>query len=301
MLAPIGAIGGTPRSNCFPEAHKTPILPRCKSVTACTADGLNIAVQVWGNPRGQPIVLIHGLGQCRLSWIKQLTSDLGERYQIVTYDLRGHGQSDKPTQKQYYSEGRRWGDELAAVMDALKLGRAALVGWSLGGVVVLNYLAAHGHDRVAALNFVDAWTTLDPAVYTDEAEELTNALRSSDLMVRLEGIQNFLRACFHVLPDRDLFELLLSFNAMPPVEVYEGVEHVTLEGADAALRKLPIPVLVTQGANDRLFRVDVARYTAQAVPSAHLSIYPDIGHSPFLEDSRRFNQELKAFLSSAFV
>ncbi|HEY2418228.1 MAG TPA: alpha/beta hydrolase [Steroidobacteraceae bacterium] len=246
-------------------------------------------------------MLIHGLGQCRLSWIRQLNSDLIERYQFVTYDLRGHGQSDKPTEERYYAQGRRWGDELAAVIGALKLRRAALVGWSLGGIVMLNYLTEHGHERIAAMNFVDAWTSLDPSVYTDEAGELTDTLRSSDLMSRLGGIKTFLRACFHVQPDPELFELMLTFNAMPPIEFYKGVQRVTLDASDAALRALPIPVVVTHGAKDRLFRTAVAQYTAQAVPGARLSIYENIGHSPFLEDSQRFNLELKTLLSRAFA
>lgn len=61
-----------------------------------------------------------------------------------------------------------------------------------------------------------------------------------------------------------------------------------------ALRALRIPVLVTHGARNRLFPIGMSRYIIDAVPGSWLSIYPNVGHSPFMEDSRRFNAELKA-------
>jgi non-heme chloroperoxidase len=86
---------------------------------------VNIAIQVSGKSRAAPVILIHGLNQCRLSWIRQLNSELAEHFQLVTYDLRGHGDSDKPTQTRYYAEGKRWGDELATVIEAASVHRPA--------------------------------------------------------------------------------------------------------------------------------------------------------------------------------
>jgi non-heme chloroperoxidase len=57
-----------------------------------------ISAQDWGNPDGPEILFIHGFSQSHLSWIKQVTnSDLAKEFHMVTYDLRGHGNSDKPT------------------------------------------------------------------------------------------------------------------------------------------------------------------------------------------------------------
>ena len=62
-----------------------------------TPDGLTISAQVWGNPKGPEILFVHGFSQSHLSWIKQVTnSDLAKEFRMVTYDLRGHGNSDKP-------------------------------------------------------------------------------------------------------------------------------------------------------------------------------------------------------------
>src|SRR5262249_55787327 len=89
-----------------------------KAVSVKTPDGLTIAAQDWGNPNGPEIVFIHGFSQSHMSWIKQVTSDLAKDFHMVTYDLRGHGNSDKPFEPERYKDSKAWADELQAVMDA---------------------------------------------------------------------------------------------------------------------------------------------------------------------------------------
>jgi non-heme chloroperoxidase len=67
-----------------------------KPIAVKTPDGLTIAAQEWGNPNGPEILFIHGFSQSSLSWMRQVDSDLAKEFHIVTYDLRGHGNSDKP-------------------------------------------------------------------------------------------------------------------------------------------------------------------------------------------------------------
>ncbi len=94
-----------------------------------TPDGLTISAQDWGNPNGPEILFIHGFSQSHLSWIKQVTnSDLAKEFHMVTYDLRGHGNSDKPFEPERYKTSKYWGDEVQAVMDATGLKRPVLVG-----------------------------------------------------------------------------------------------------------------------------------------------------------------------------
>ena len=83
-----------------------------KPLTVTTPDGLTIAAQEWGNPNGPGIVFIHGFSQSSLSWMRQTNSDLAKEFHIVTYDLRGHGNSDKPL------DAARFNSELAALVRA---------------------------------------------------------------------------------------------------------------------------------------------------------------------------------------
>src|SRR5499427_8715850 len=85
---------------------------RFKAVSVKTPDGLTISAQDWGNPNGAEILFIHGFSQSHLSWIKQVTSDLAKDFHMVTYDLRGHGNSDKPFEPVRYKDTKAWADEL---------------------------------------------------------------------------------------------------------------------------------------------------------------------------------------------
>ena len=100
-----------------------------KAVSVKTPDGLTISAQDWGNPNEPEILFIHGFSQSHLSWIKQVTSsDLAKEFHMVTYDLRGHGNSDKPLEPERYKTSKYWGDEVQAVMDATGLKRPVLAG-----------------------------------------------------------------------------------------------------------------------------------------------------------------------------
>src|SRR5215472_15639432 len=127
-----------------------------------TPDGLSIAAQAWGNPGGPEILFIHGFMQSHLSWARQTGSDLAREFRMVTYDLRGHGDSEKPLAPERYRSGQAWADELAAVIAAAGLKRPVLVGWSYAGRVVSDYLETHGGAGIAGINLVNARINSDP-------------------------------------------------------------------------------------------------------------------------------------------
>ena len=111
-----------------------------------TPDGPRVVVHEWGNPRGPELLLIHGVAQSHLCFERQFTSELAREHRIVAYDVRGHGGSDKPLGAEHYTDGKRWADEVGAVIDAKALRRPVLVGWSLGGRIAAQYLLHHGYE-----------------------------------------------------------------------------------------------------------------------------------------------------------
>ena len=98
-----------------------------------TPDGVDISVREWGRPEGWPILFVHGVAQSHLSFLPQYASHLADHHRLIAYDLRGHGESAKPLDPLFYVEGRRWSDELQAVIDGVAATKPILVGWSLGG------------------------------------------------------------------------------------------------------------------------------------------------------------------------
>ncbi len=164
-------------------------------------DGVKVAVQEYGNPKGLEIVLVHGLDGSHLNWMKQTSSPLLSEYRLITHDLRGHGFSDKPTDASYYADGKRWGDELHAVIEAKHLKRPVLVGWSLGGPVLTNYLGLYGDSQIAGIVYVDGVIELKPELLKPHPATIT-ALMSPDEAAYLEGTRQFVRQCFFRQPRR---------------------------------------------------------------------------------------------------
>src|SRR5712691_3585403 len=263
-----------------------------------TPDALAIAAGEWGNPAGPEIVFIHGFSQSALSWSRQLTDPgLSAAFRMIAYDLRGHGASDKPADKESYGRDRLWADELAAVIAAAGLKRPVLVGWSYGGRVISDYVRVHGSDRIAGINFVAALTKSGNELLGPEIKHIANML-SDDLAANIAATRAFLRACFEKQPSAEEYETMLAFNAMVPARVRAGVVSRTPNPGDM-LARLALPVLVTHGSRDRLVLPAFGEFTAAAVPGAPLSVYEGIGHAPFFEDAPRFNRELAAFVRAA--
>ena len=271
---------------------------KLKAVSVKTPDGLTISAQDWGNPNGPEIVFVHGFSQSHLSWIKQVTnSELAKEFHMVTYDLRGHGNSDKPLEPERYKTGKYWADELNAVMDATGLKRPVLAGWSYGGRIMADYLTTYGSARLAGLNYVDAGQKSDPSFVGPNLKNLP-LMASEDLATNIAATRAFLRDCFSIQPTEGEFETMLAFNMMVPPKVRLGMGNRVLE-VDDMLRSLKLPVLVTHGSEDKNSKLIAAEYTAKMIPGAKLSVYQGIGHAPFFEDAPRFNAELAAFVRSA--
>ena len=268
-----------------------------KPIAVKTPDGLIISAQEWGNPAGAEILFIHGFSQSHLSWIRQVDSELAREFRIVTYDLRGHGNSDKPLDAASYRNSKAWGDEVQAVMDAAGLKRPVLVGWSYAGRVISDYLATHGASRIAGIDFVDAPIKVDPALIGDNLKNLP-LMASEDLATNIKATRDFLHGCFSRQPSADDYETMLAFNMMVLPKVRAGLSGRPLDATEM-MSKLKVPVLVTHGAEDRNARLGAGQYTASVIPGATLSVYEGIGHSPFYEDALRFNRELAAFVRAA--
>jgi non-heme chloroperoxidase len=268
-----------------------------KPVVVRAPDGVTIDAQEWGNPAGSEILFIHGFSQASMSWQRQVDGDLAEEFRLVTYDLRGHGNSDKPLEPEKYKESKAWADEVQAIIKAVNFKRPVLVGWSYGGHVIADYLSIHGAAGLAGLNYVDAVTKSDPRFYGDGLN-VQPLMSSEDLAINIAATRIFLRNCFEKQPSQDDFETMLAFNMMVPPKVRANMGGRTLS-MDETLKALNLPVLVTHGAKDKLALVDAARHTAATIPGAKLSVYDRVGHAPFWEDTARFNAELSAFVRAA--
>lgn len=262
------------------------------------AGGVRLHALAAGAAGGRPLVFLHGIAQSAHFWRAQLDSDLAGRFRLVAFDLRGHGRSGKPRETGAYGDERVWADDLRAVLTALDLDGAVLVGWSYGGLVVGDYLAVHGQSGLAGVALVGAplqagirparplfgprFLALLPGLTSTDAEEHVAAQRA---LVELVSSTP--------LPPRELALRLGESVRTPPRVLAEVLARkLDREPAFAALR---LPALVVHGEADAVIDPLAARRAADLVPGARLSLWPGAGHAPFAEDPARFNAELAAF------
>ena len=257
--------------------------------------GLRLHVREWGRADGPPIVFIHGLSQSHLCWAKQYESALAEEFRLVAYDLRGHGMSEAPLEAEHYADGVLWADDLAAVIEQLRLDRPVLVGWSYGGFVICDYLRAHGQDRIAAIDFVAGGVKLGEAAFgsligpsfLDNFADLT----ADDLPTNIRGVRGLVRAFpAKPLPPDDV-ETLLCAGMTVPARIRANLGARQIDGDDV-LRTLEVPLLVTQGRADTVVLPAMAEHVLATCPTAEPSWYDGVGHTAHLEQPERFNREL---------
>lgn len=293
MLA-LGALGAATLAQApapaQAQAPAAPALPY-RAHTVLGGGGANIAVYDHGNQAGQPILLIHGYAQAALSWDRQTRDpELAREFRLVAIDLRGHGMSDKPVGDEHYRTSQLWADDIKAVIDTLGLNRPVLVGWSYGGRVMGDYLTAHGHGAIGAMNWVCAVSNAAPAGF-GRGGRFIGQMISPDPATAIRGTVSFLRECFEIQPSTGDFETMLAFNMMVPRHARASLGGRS-SNFEAQLRALDVPVLVTQGNRDKLITMAMSSWTAERAPGSRLSVYEEIGHAPFWEDAPRFNREL---------
>ncbi len=267
-----------------------------RAVEVSTPDGVAVRAQDWGQAgSGRDVLLIHGFSQAHLCWLKQVTGPLASRYRLVTYDLRGHGSSQKPRDASFYQDPKRWAGEVAAAMWALGLKDPVVVAHSYAGRVILDYIRHIQPNPIAGLVMVDASSKADATVLADGAKALRGAI-STELAINVEGVEKLLDVFTVKRLSGEERALMLAFNMATPAAVRAALARPA--DYDETLRNLKIPVLAIHGAKDAISLVAMAEHTVGTVPNGTLKVYEDSGHLPFWEEAERFDADLAAFIDT---
>jgi non-heme chloroperoxidase len=270
---------------------------RMRTHTVQGGGGLRLHVREWGNPEGPPILFVHGWSQSHLCWDKQVESALRDEFRLVAFDLRGHGMSEAPLETEHYTEPGLWADDVAAIIDELRVERPVLVGWSYGSFVICDYIRAYGQAQVGAIDFVDGAVRLGEAAFgtllgpgfLDHFGDAT----SLDLPTNIRGMRGLVRAFAATPLDADDVETLLcaSMTVHPQIRGSLAAREID---CDDVLRALEVPLLVTHGRWDTIVLPAMAEHVVATCPTAEASWYEGAAHVPHLEEPERFNRELAA-------
>jgi non-heme chloroperoxidase len=261
--------------------------------------GVQLHVVETGNPKGRPIVFLHGASQCHLQWRRQLHSSLIETHRLIALDMRGHGLSEKP--RDGYNDSKLWANDVNAVIQELQIDHPVLCGWSYGPFVFLDYLRHYGEDRIGGLQFVGADTKMGSeeamSVLTAEFLNVVPQFLSTDAETSVRGLDGLLRLCFaKELSPSDLY-LMLGYNVSVPPYVRQGLFSRSFNNDDL-LPKIRKPVLITHGAADAIVKPAVVDQHRAAMPHAQVQLMANTGHAAFWDDAAGFNERLRTFCDS---
>ena len=268
----------------------------CRRVTVTTPDGLAIAAQEWGTAAGPEIIFIHGFSQSHLCWLHQVTGPLARDFRLVTYDIRGHGGSDKPPEAAYYRQAAGWANELEAVIEQFGMTRPVVVAWSYAGRIALDYLLVFGSARLAGLVFVGATSCTDPACF-GPAVPILGRMGSDDPATSILATREFLQVSTARPLPCHAFEFMLGYNMLVPARI-----RANLSGRpapyEAVLTSLDRPLLAIHGEEDVVNLPAMACHTIAMVPRARGLFYDGVGHLPFWEAPGRFDADIAEFVLS---
>ncbi len=250
-----------------------------------------------GQKGSSVIIFIHGFPFNKSIWNLQVES-LKDKYRVITYDIRGHGNSDAG--KEDFSIDL-FVNDLISLMDALKIDKAILCGLSMGGYIALNATEKYSER-------FDALILSDTQCFADTPEAKEKRLKAIE-SIRKDGVEKYAAESIKNLFASESFETKVS--------VIESVRELIVKTSEQSLcstllalsdRKdtchllsdIKVPVLILVGNEDKITPPVAARFMNEKIKGSLLKIIDHAGHLSNLENPAEFNARLKKFVSSVY-
>jgi len=267
---------------------------------ATTGDGVTLHYEETG--AGTPVVFVHEFAGDHRSWEPQMRH-FGRRYRAITYAARGYPPSDVPEQASRYSQ-RRACDDILAVLDHLGIGRAHVVGLSMGGFAALHFGFNHP-GRALSLTVAGCGYGAEK----DQRETFTAENDATADLLENAGAEAFAEKYAHG-PTRVQFEnkdprgfaefkaMLGEHSAKGSANTIRGVqrERPSLYDLTDEMARLTVPTLVLTGDEDWPCLLP-GILMKRTIPTAALVVMPNCGHTINLEAPDAFNAIVGDFLA----
>jgi pimeloyl-ACP methyl ester carboxylesterase len=253
------------------------------------------AYELAGPLEGPAVVLIHGVGLHRGIWQWHVPA-LAERYRVLTYDLPGHGESAPPAATPSLAV---FGEQLRELLDHVGIAHAALVGFSLGGMINRHFALAHP-DRVDALAVLNAPHERSPEEQA-RVEERARRVASGGSEATIEdALRRWFTEAFRER-NADFLARVREWRAMADPASYAASVQVLAAGVPELVRPDPPiaqPTLVMTGEHDTGSTPAMARAIATEIAAARVRIVPGLQHLGLLERPEHFTGPVLEFLDT---
>ena len=267
---------------------------------ARTDDGIRLHYEETGN--GTPVIFVHEFAGDFRSWEPQLRH-FGQRYRCIAFNARGYPPSDVPESPGAYSQARA-ADDIAAVLDHLRIDRAHVVGLSMGGFATLHFGLRHA-ARARSLCVAGCGYGAE----RDQRERFRAEAATIAEFIKSNGMAAFAER-YAYGPTRVQFEnkdprgfaefqrMLAEHSAVGSANTQLGVqrERPSLYDMVEPMRRLTLPTLVLHGDEDWPCLLPGV-LMKQSIPSAALAVMPNCGHAINLEAPAEFNHLVGDFIA----
>ncbi|MBH5399467.1 alpha/beta hydrolase [Bradyrhizobium sp. CNPSo 4010] len=247
----------------------TPTLPKAAQSGLAPVNGVKVWYAVFG--RGQPVLLLHG-GLANANYWGHQVRALQRHYQVIVMESRGHGRSSRNQEPYGYD---LMASDVVALLDHLKIRKAAIVGWSDGAIIGLDVAMKHP-ERVSRL-FAFAANS-DPSGVADIASsEVFNAYiaRAGEEYKRLSPTPTQYKSFVD--------EITKMWESQP-------------KWTASDLAAIKVPTWIVDGDHDEAIKRENTEFMAANIPGAGLLIQPEVSHFSFLQDPEQFSQDVLRFL-----
>ncbi len=286
-----------------------------------TDDHVRLYYEVRG--KGKPVLLIHGLTANHRHFQKQVP-ELAKQFQVITLDLRGHGDSEAP---EHGLTLPRLARDLKEVVDYLDLNGFSLVGWSMGAHVIFEYVkqfSCQGIDKIAVIDMAPRllkapdWPWGLPGVISRKTGDFGPEDNLIMLGAMLGDWEAYSRIVVQRIMNRSLFNEKMEFNdeadfqgkADLPwlyAEARKNTPHVivacwismSLQDYRPVLKDITAPCLLAYGCESNYYPPENYAYMQEVIPRARVAPFPGCGHALHIQDHESFNRELISFLTEA--
>jgi non-heme chloroperoxidase len=269
--------------------------------TITTQDGTEIYYKDWGS--GPVVTFSHGWPLSADAWHPQMLFLAQNGFRVVAHDRRGHGRSSQPSDG---NDMDGYADDLGAVLEALDLEDATLVGHSTGGGEVARYIGRHGSGRVAKAVLIAA---VPPIMLKTDANpeglpiEVFDELRTN-LMRDASQFYTDLATPFYGAnrPGAKVSQGMLDQFWLWSMQAghknaYESIKAFSETDFTEDLEKMDIPSLVMHGEDDQIVPIhDAGKKSAKLLPNAQEVYYPGAPHGLTATHQDLVNRDLLAFL-----
>lgn len=253
------------------------------------ANGIRLSYVELGNPKGRPLILLHGFTDTSRTW--SLIAPYLSDYRLLIPDQRGHGAADSPPC--CYSS-HVYADDARQFMDALGIKRAAIIGHSMGSMTAIT-MAAEYPGRLSEIVLIGS-TALVPV---DRGSWLYKS--ATGLEFPIDPQSEFMRE-WHPANQPTPVDAEFAAEAMKeilvvPPQVWRGVmRELTAVPAGRHAADVKARVLILSGGKDPLFPAEHHQSLVEAFPGADAHVFPELGHNPIWEQPEKLAAIIRSFL-----